>query len=418
MFMRQLGSDWKECVGAQPRRALILAQRAVPHMRHRHGRYNRKMSDTASRTLLGGLTPAAFLHHCWQKRALLVHQAIPDFRGCLSPSELFALAGRDDVESRIVLRERMRWSVLPGPFRRSALKTLPARGWTLLVHGVNLHSLSGDALLRRFGFIPYARLDDLMVSYAAPGGGVGPHFDSYDVFLLQGEGRRRWRISRQPKLLLRRGVPLKILARFRPSATSTLGPGDMLYLPPNHAHDGVALDACMTYSIGFRAPSAQELGTAFLDWLRDGLALEGRYGDPELAVAREPARIGAAMRASCAAMLAPIRWNGAAVARFVGCYLTEPKPQVYFDPPRRPPSLPRFAGVAARRGLRLDPRTQMLYDGHNVYVNGTALAWPACGGVALRRLANARRIRGVEVSSAALVRLLHGWYCDGFLDFE
>jgi 50S ribosomal protein L16 3-hydroxylase len=308
--------------------------------------------------------------------------------------------------------------VLQGPFRGSALKTLPARCWTLLVHGVNLHAADADALLRRFAFIPYARLDDLMVSYATPGGGVGPHFDSYDVFLLQGEGRRRWRIGRQRDLSLRPGVPLKILAHFRPGATSTLGPGDMLYLPPNHAHDGIALDACMTYSIGFRAPSAQELGTAFLDWLRDGLALEGRYGDPGLAVAREPARIGAAMRASCAAMLAPIRWNPAAVARFIGCYLTEPKPQVFFNPPRRPADLRRFAGAAARRGLRLDPRTQILYDGRHVYVNGTALAWPLGGGAALKRLANARRIRGAEVGSAALVRLLHVWYCNGFLDFE
>jgi 50S ribosomal protein L16 3-hydroxylase len=376
------------------------------------------MPDTASRALLGGLTPAAFLRRCWQKRALLVRQAIPGFRGCVSPSELFALAGRDDVDSRIVLRERMRWSTLQGPFRRSSLKTLPACGWTLLVHGVNLHSRFADALLRRFAFIPYARLDDVMVSYAVPGGGVGPHFDSYDVFLLQGEGRRRWRISHQRDLSLRTGVSLKILAHFRSGATSTLAPGDMLYLPPNHAHDGVALDACMTYSIGFRAPSAQEMGTAFLDWLRDGLALEGRYRDPELAVAREPARIGAAMRTSCAAMLASIRWNRAAVARFVGCYLTEPKAQVFFDPPPRPPSLRRFTRVATRRGLRLDPRTQILYDGDNMYVNGTALAWPARGAATLKRLANARGIRGADVSSTALARLLHGWYCDGFLDFE
>jgi 50S ribosomal protein L16 3-hydroxylase len=376
------------------------------------------MPDAASRALLGGLSAAAFLHRHWQRRALWVRHAIPGFRGCVPPSELFALAARDDVESRIVLRERTHWSVFQGPFRRSAIKTLPARGWTLLVHGVNLHSLAGDALLRRFAFIPYARLDDLMVSYAAPGGGVGPHFDSYDVFLLQGEGRRRWRIGRQQDLALKHDLPLKILARFRPSATSTLGPGDMLYLPPNHAHDGVAVDACTTYSIGFRAPSAQELGTAFLDWLRDGLALDGHYSDPGLAATREPARIDARMQRACAAMLAPIRWNAASVARFIGCYLTEPKPQVFFEPPRRPPGLPRFARLAARRGLRLDPRTQILYDGRQVYVNGAALAWPARSEATLKRLANARRVRGADVTGANLVRLLHGWYCDGFLDFD
>lgn len=376
------------------------------------------MPDAASRALLGGLTPAAFLRRRWQKRALLVRQAIPGFRGCVSRSELFALAARDDVEARLVLRERRRWSVSEGPFRKTAFKGLPERGWTLLVHGVNLHVAAADALLRRFAFIPYARLDDLLVSYAAPGGGVGPHVDSYDVFLLQAEGRRRWRFGRQRNLSLDQGAPLKLLARFRPAAAWTLAPGDMLYLPPDHAHDGVAVDPCTTYSIGFRAPSAQELGTAFLDWLRDGLALDGRYADPDLAVAGEPARIDARMHARCAAMLAAIRWNELAVARFLGCYLTEPKPQVFFEPPPRPPGLRRFAGVAARGGLRLNPRTQILYDGRSVYVNGAALAWPAHGGAALRRLANARRIRGADVTGTTLVRLLYGWYCDGFLDFD
>ncbi|MGH8800150.1 MAG: cupin domain-containing protein, partial [Casimicrobiaceae bacterium] len=262
------------------------------------------MAGTADRTPLGGLTPAAFLRRHWQKRALLVRDAIPGFEGLLSRAELIRMAGRDDVESRLVLRERARWSLTHGPFRAADFRTLPGRGWTLLVQGVNLHVRAADALLRRFAFIPYARLDDLMVSYAAPGGGVGPHFDSYDVFLLQGDGRRRWRTSGQRNLALKPGLPLKILARFRPEHAWTLGPGDMLYLPPDCAHDGVALDACTTYSIGFRAPSAQQLATAFLDWLRDDMALDGRYADPDLRPTREPARIGDAMRAQCAAALA------------------------------------------------------------------------------------------------------------------
>lgn len=376
------------------------------------------MLEIATRTLLGGLTPARFLRRYWQKRALLVRQALPDFRGVLPQPELFALAGRDDVESRVVLRERRRWSVLQGPFRRSDLKRLPRRGWTLLVHGVNLHVAPADQLLRRFAFIPYSRLDDLMVSYAAPGGGVGPHFDSYDVFLLQGEGRRRWRIGRQRDLALEPGAPLKILARFRPAVTATLGPGDMLYLPPNQAHDGVALDACTSYSIGFRAPSAQELGTAFLDWLRDRLALDGRYTDRDLGVSGEPARIGRKMLVRYIAMLSAIRWDEAAIARFIGCYLTEPKPEVSFDSPARRWRLPRFATLAARRGVRLDPRTQMLYDHGNVYVNGAALEWPAKGAAALKRLADKRRLAGPDLHGAALMRLVHAWYCDGFLDFD
>jgi 50S ribosomal protein L16 3-hydroxylase len=367
---------------------------------------------------LGGLTPAAFLRRHWQKRSLLIRQAIDGFRGCLSTRELFALSGRDDVESRIVIRERAHWSTLDGPFRRSVFGNLPARGWTLLVHGVNLHCTAGESLLRRFAFVPYARLDDLMVSYAAPGGGVGAHFDSYDVFLLQGEGRRRWRISTQRDLVLRTGLPLKILARFRPTAQWMLDPGDMLYLPPQYVHEGVAVDACTTYSIGFRAPSAQDLGTAFLDWLRDRLALSGRYADPSLTPTREPARIDGAMRAQCTAMLSAIRWDERAVARFLGCYLTEPKAHVFFDTPPRMLPLRRFAATARRRGLRLDPRTQILYDARTLYLNGTSLAWPPRAAARLKRLANARRLEADDVGDADAVRLFHRWYHDGYIDFN
>ena len=268
-------------------------------------RYNRSME----RALLGGMTATQFLRRHWQKKPLLVRQAIPGFAGLLSMDALCSLALRDDVESRLVLRQRGRWSLAHGPFRRSDLRALPARGWTLLVQGVNLHIAAGDALLRRFDFLPYARLDDLMVSFAAPGGGVGPHFDSYDVFLLQGAGRRRWRVGRQRVLTLEPGVPLKILARFLPERSWVLEPGDMLYLPPQVAHDGTAVDACTTCSIGFRAPSAQELAVAFLDWLRDRVALDGRYADRDLAPSREPARIGSAMRSRAAAMLRRVRWD-------------------------------------------------------------------------------------------------------------
>ena len=384
----------------------------------RRYRYNPLMSEDATQALLGGLTPATFLRRHWQKRPLLARRAIPGFHGMLLPSDLFALAGRDDVESRIVVRERGRWSVLQGPFRASALKRLPSRGWTLLVHGVNLHVAAADALLRCFAFIPYARLDDLMVSHAVPGGGVGPHFDSYDVFLLQGPGRRRWRVGRQRDLALRRGVPLKILARFAPTFAYTLASGDMLYLPPEYAHDGIALDECSTYSIGFRAPSAQELGTAFLDWMRDRLSLEGRYADPGLAATREPARIDRSMHAQCRKMIRSVRWEAELVERFVGSYLTEPKPHVFFDRPRHPLSLREFGLAAARRGVRLDPRSQILYDERHVYVNGTALDWPARRVQALKRLANSRRLGGADVNGVGWVLLLYRWYCDGYLGFD
>ncbi len=375
-------------------------------------RYNPPMR----RALMGGATATRFLSRYWQKRPLLVRQAIPGFRSILSWKELVSLAARDDVESRLVLRDRGRWTLEHGPFRRRDLTALPSRNWTLLVQGVNLHVAAADALLRLFSFIPHARLDDLMVSYAAPGGGVGPHVDSYDVFLLQGDGRRRWRIGRQRDLALKPRLPLKVLARFRPQHECVLEPGDMLYLPPDVAHDGVAIDVCSTYSIGFRAPSAQELATGFLDWLRDSLSLDGRYRDPDLAWSREPARVGRDLRAYAARTLSRVAWDEGTIARFLGAFLTEPKPAVTFAPPRRPLSPAAFAARAARAGLRLDSRTQLLYDANHLFVNGDAARPPAGERDTLRRLANARALGAGAIGPAA-ARLLYRWYRDGFLHF-
>ena len=380
------------------------------------------MADVAIKELLGGLSTSAFLRKYWQKKPGLVRQAVGGFQGLLSRAELFALAGRDDVESRLVSHARGRWTLAQGPFRAAHLKSLPARDWTLLVQGVNLRSAAADALLRRFAFIPYARLDDVMVSYAAPGGGVGPHIDSYDVFLLQGEGRRRWQVSsnmsRQRDQTVDPSLPVKILTRFRPDAEYTLNAGDMLYLPPACAHDGVAVDACTTYSIGFRAPSAQELGTAFLDFMRDSIALEGRYADPSLAPTTEPARIDRVMQERCSAMLAGVRWSNAMVDRFLGCYLSEPKPGVFFEPPSRPLRLAAFRSAAARRGISLDRRALLLYDSRNVFLNGVALESAGQDGTVIKHLANARHLSGASFAGPtrpAAVALFHRWYCDGFL---
>jgi 50S ribosomal protein L16 3-hydroxylase len=371
----------------------------------------------ASPPSLGGESAASFLRNFWHKDALSVRAALPGFRGLFTTRELVALALRDDVESRLVVGAGAQWSLAHGPFRRADFRNLPERDWTLLVQGVNLHSEAADALLRRFRFLPYARLDDLMVSLAAPGGGVGPHFDSYDVFLLQGAGRRRWRYGRQNDLALRPGLPVKILRRFVPEHDCLLGPGDMLYLPPSFAHDGVAVDACTTYSIGFRAPAANELGTAFLDWMRDGLDLPGRYADPDLRITREPARIGAAMQRQCTAMLAAIRWDRPATERFLGTFLSEPKPTVFFVGPRPPLSRSAFRAKTRRRGVRLDPQSQLLYDDRHLFMNGSAIPLPATGVATMRQLANARALGSAAMAAAvpAVDLLLYDWYRDGFL---
>src|SRR3954452_10755682 len=249
------------------------------------------MDTTRPLALLGGLTPAQFMKKHWQKKPLLVRQAFPAFQPLLPPRALFELAGREQVESRLVLREGKPWRWQRGPFKRRALPATSRPGWTLLVQGVDLHEPAAHALLHVFDFMPAARLDDLMISYAPDGGGVGPHFDSYDVFLLQAQGRRRWRIGRQKDLAVVEGLPLKILANFAPEEEFVLEPGDMLYLPPHYAHDGIAEGECMTYSIGFRSPSFQELGEAFLQFMADSIDLPGRYADPALQPARNPAEI-------------------------------------------------------------------------------------------------------------------------------
>lgn len=190
-------------------------------------------------TLLGNLSPKQFFSEYWHKKPLLIRQAIPGFQPILSKSELFELASQDDVESRLITFFKQHWEMKNGPV--SAVPVKEKKDWTLLVQGVNLHNDDASALLKQFRFIPDARLDDLMISYAADGGGVGPHFDSYDVFLLQAHGQRRWQISAQKDLSLVEGMPLKILSHFECDQEFILEPGDMLYLPPQYAHDGVAI---------------------------------------------------------------------------------------------------------------------------------------------------------------------------------
>jgi 50S ribosomal protein L16 3-hydroxylase len=367
--------------------------------------------------LLGGMTPQQFLAAHWQKKPLLVRQAIPGFDGVLARDELLALSLHDDVESRLVECRAGTWSVKHGPLARTDWRRR-AHPWTALVQGVNLHVPAADRLLRRFDFVPWARLDDLMVSYAVDGGGVGPHFDSYDVFLLQARGRRRWRIGAQRDLAVIDGAPLRILRRFKPSREWTLEPGDMLYLPPHYAHDGVALGECMTCSVGFRAPSAQELAARFLAFLEQRIALAGMYRDADLKPPAHPARIGSAMLRHASGILARIRWSDADVREFLGCYLSEPKPHVFFTPPPRPLGLDAFVRRSAERGLRLHAKTQLLFSGPRFYLNGEALAVDREDRQRLRLLADRRALPNLDGMSAAAREMTYDWYRRGYAVLE
>lgn len=239
--------------------------------------------------LLGGISADEFLRDYWQKKPLLVRQAIPDFKSPLEPDELAGLALEEMIESRIVVEHGdSPWELRRGPFKEETFKELPERDWTLLVQAVDQFIPEVAELLEHFKFLPSWRIDDVMISYAAPGGGVGPHFDNYDVFLLQGHGHRRWKIGQtcdasSPMLP---HADLRILAEFEESAEWVLEPGDMLYLPSRVAHYGIAEDDCMTYSVGFRAPSAAEVLTHFTDFLAQFLSDEERYSDAGMAAVK------------------------------------------------------------------------------------------------------------------------------------
>lgn len=372
--------------------------------------------SAAHETLLGGHSPQRFLKEYWQKKPLLIKGAIPGFAGLLSAEELAGLACEDEVQARLVLQRGKTWQLEQGPFAESRFAKLPQGDWTLLVQNVNHYLPQAAELLQLFDFIPRARLDDLMVSYAPDGGGVGPHFDSYDVFLLQGQGKRLWRISEQEDLSLVEDAPLRILKHFEVEQEWLLEPGDMLYLPPHVAHWGIAVGDCMTYSIGFRAPAAQELAFNFLAYLQEHVTLAGMYADPGLKLQKHSAKISPAMVHQVSNMLAKVRWQKSDVARFLGSYLSEPKPHVLFKQPRRL-SLPAFQGRLYKQGIALSPESIMLFHGDCCFMNGEAVVMPEPAQPALKRLADRRMMAAKIVMPETVVQQLHQWYLAGYCRF-
>jgi 50S ribosomal protein L16 3-hydroxylase len=364
---------------------------------------------------LGEFSPQQFLREYWHKKPLLIRQAFPNFQAPVTRDPLFALAARDDTESRLISHFSQRWQMHSGPFDK--LPAITRKGWSLLVQGVNLHDDAADALLQQFRFIPDARLDDLMISYATDTGGVGPHFDSYDVFLLQAHGQRRWRISAQKDLSLIEGLPLKILRDFQAEQEFVLNPGDMLYLPPHYAHEGVALGECMTYSIGFRSPPYQELGEAFLQFMADSVELPGQYADPDLAFSRHPAEISRSMLTRIGSELRKIQFTDDDIAIFLGEHLSEPKSSVFFDAPSRSLTQARFAQVVRKRGVVLSRKTRMLYRGKHVFINGESFTVTPGDRKLLVSLADMRQLDGevINQASADLLDALYVWYGDGWL---
>lgn len=389
--------------------------------------------------LLGGLTPEQFMKRHWQKKPLLVRQAIPGFTPLLPRAALFELAAQEDVESRLLSHGQRGWQLKRGPFlsrsRSKGKETSPGRSghetgspsprsalppasrpdWTLLVQGVDLHHAGVHELLQQFRFVPDARLDDVMISYASDGGGVGPHFDSYDVFLFQANGTRRWRIGRQKDLSLVDGLPLKILANFEPEQEYVLEAGDMLYLPPRWAHDGVALGGeCMTYSIGFRQPARGELARELLARSAEEAAEalgDVAYRDPGQPAVSRPAEVPAAMFDFARDAVERALRDPAQLAMALGEVLTEPKPHVWFDP------LPEDAACEASGAVILDRRTRMMYDALHVFINGESYRAGGRDARLMRTLADERQLSEQQVArlSADARDLLGQWKEAGWL---
>jgi 50S ribosomal protein L16 3-hydroxylase len=369
------------------------------------------MDVTQPLQLLGGLTPQQFMKRHWQKKPLLVRQAIADFQPLLDRPALFALAASEDVESRLVSQGKNGWQFRRGPFERRALPPLKTPDWTLLVQGVDLHDDGVHALMQQFRFVPDARLDDVMISYAADGGGVGPHFDSYDVFLLQAHGQRRWRIGRQKDFSLVDGLPLKILANFEPEEEYVLNPGDMLYLPPRWAHDGVALGECMTYSIGFRQPNRGELARELLQRLAEDAeeaAGETAYRDPGQPAVDSPGGIPPQMMNFARDALEAVLNDPTELQCLLGEYLSEPKANVWFESAEAPDAL---------AGVKLDRRTRMLFDAQHIFINGESYRASGRDATLMRRLADQRQLTTADMTraSSGARDLMRQWLESGWL---
>ena len=368
--------------------------------------------DIADKTpLLGGLSPEQFMRKHWQKKPFLVRQAFAGITSPASRAELASLAAGEDAEARLITHFEGEWKLRQGPI--SKLPPFSKAGWTLLVQGLDLHLPAARELLDAFRFVPEARLDDLMISYASDGGGVGPHFDSYDVFLIQVAGKRRWRIGAQKNAVMREDVPLKIIANFEPEEEFELEAGDMLYLPPGWAHDGVAVGGdCMTCSVGFRAPwrldLAQDLLPRLLDDAEDGRYANSLYSDPKQAATAQPGLVPMDLQNFARDAVERAMRDPRALERALGEALTEPKPRIWFaigDP------------LPDGQGAKLDARSRMMYDAAHVFINGESYVAGGRDAQLMRRLADARELTASEVGklSEGARELLDQWTEDGWM---
>lgn len=370
----------------------------------------------------------AFLRDYWQKKPLLVRGAWDGWRNPLDPDELAGLACEDEVESRLITLKRSDWQVEPGPLPGDRFGKLGKAPWTLLVQAVDHHVPDVAALVAPFRFVPNWRIDDVMVSYASDGGGVGPHFDQYDVFLIQGLGRRRWQIGGvcDDDTPLLPHDDLRLLAHFEAVEEWVLEPGDMLYVPPRVAHNGVAVgDDCMTYSVGFRAPARSELIAHWCDHLLGSLQEEDRYADPGLRAQANPGEITGDALAALHAMVTEKLADKAAFARWFGAYNSTPKyPEVDWGPEEPVAAEDVRARIAGGAALRRNPASRFSFvregDAVVLFVDGAAHECAGETAVFAEQLCAGDQFAvdaGLAGSEAA-VGLLTTLFNQGSLDFD
>ena len=348
-----------------------------------------------------GMPPARFLREYWQKRPLLIRGAFPDFVSPIEPEDLAGLACEEMALSRLVRHDRGSdaWQVQTGPFAEELFPTLGDRDWTLLVQDVDKWDADVAGLLEHFSFIPRWRIDDIMVSFAATGGSVGAHIDQYDVFLLQAKGHRRWQIDagENPPLAFRDDVELKLLREFAPSHDWVLGPGDMLYLPPGVPHHGVAEDPCLTLSVGMRAPSAAELMGDYIDTLAAEADDALRYGDADLAPAKDPWEIDADAMQRVVEALNALRFRDPdLLGDWFGRFITQYRSAEVAAPDAEPRSRIEIEWSLEHDGfLQRHPYARMAWrraaDGGRLYVSGQDLEMPVRDA---QRIAGSERIDG------------------------
>lgn len=373
------------------------------------------MNRSAILRRLGSISVQRFMREYWQRKPLLIRAALSAFTPPIDRARLFELAQDARVESRLITAFDRRVSLTYGPFPR--LPSIRRARWTLLVQGVDLLDDAAHDLLSRFRFVPDARLDDLMVSFATDGGGVGPHVDSYDVFLLQASGQRRWRISRQRNLRPVAASPINTVAGFRAASEWVLDAGDMLYLPPGVAHEGVAIGECITYSIGFRAPTYQQMLEPWFADYAEHARINGRYEDGSAHTPTRPAALPRSMARAVHARLATHAPRPRDTDRFLLRYLSEPKATTVFDAPLQTLSAAQFRRRAIARGLRLDRRTRVLYSNESIAINGDLVKPPPGALLIIKHFADQRALSASQARRipARSWLLLHDWYNAGWI---